>query len=100
MCSTPAFLKREARHVQASAGALFYAEVTTFLLSFFDSGFCKDFLYSRPEFLEFFKFETDDDGAETVTLHAPIGECAELDAMFADILMNFNLAVRKIFIIH
>lgn len=94
MRTTPPFLKREARHVQASAGVLFYAEVAVFLFSFFDYGFCKEFLMSRPEFLEVFKIETDTDGVEKVCLHEPLGENSAIDAKFADILLNYKITVR------
>ena len=60
MQTTPKFLKKEPRHIQASAGSVFYAEITAFILSFFcEFGHCGDFLESRPDFAQFFIIDHD-----------------------------------------
>ena len=94
MPSTPPFLKHEARHVQVSASVLFYAEVTAFLLSFFDTGFCRDFLLSHPDFLEVFEIMEDDNGKELVVLKEALGVDSQIDAKFADLLLNYDLPVN------
>ena len=88
---TPNFLKKESRHVQASASAIYYGEITAFVLSFFcEGGHCRDFIESNEDFQEIFQI---DEETKKVYLKESISGSAEMSAKIRDIFANFDLIV-------
>ena len=93
---TPKFLRGEPRHIQASVAACFYGDVCSFLMSFFDMAFCRDFLASRPDFQEVFEI-VEIAGKEKMVVKESLGGFLsepQAAAKFGDILCNFDLVVR------
>ena len=94
MRTTPKFLKQESRHIQASAGAIYYGEIAAFILSFFcESAHCQDFIESRPDFQEIFEI---DEEAKKVYLRESFSESTQ-NAKLRDILADFDLIVSEVF---
>ena len=99
MQTTPPFLKKEPRHIQIAASVCFYADVACFLLSFFcEGGHCLDFLDSRPDFLEIFRIEEQENGTVKVRIDGFLSDTKNA-ALLGDILMNFDLVVSSFYLI-